>query len=357
MSVQMHGNSFTSESNMPEKKKAAEASEASLNLNRNDIRLRVLYMYQLLLKYTDAEHQLTTNQIRDILEKEHGITMHRTPVPGDIEMLKAAGFEVHVKRSRQNKYYLESSQFELPELKILIDAVESSKFITEKKSRQLVEKLYNLTCDASAEKLKRNLHTSGRVRSGNEKGYYIVDAINEAINEGKQISFFYTDFDEKKRQILRNDGKLYIVSPYSLIWNGDFYYMVGWNHEQEETRTYRVDRIFKAPDILDEQAHPVPEDFDIARYTREVFRRYDNEEPEEVTLLCHNEVMKGVIDQFGAEITVNEADKDHFRTKVKVCTSPTFYSWVFQWGGDVVIEEPESARREYREMARRALEH
>lgn len=321
-----------------------------------DIRLRVLYMYQLLLKYTDAEHQLTTNQIRDIMEKEHGITMHRTTVPGDIEMLKAAGFEVHVKRSRQNKYYLESSQFELPELKILIDAVESSKFITEKKSRQLVEKLYKLTCDASAEKLKRNLHTSGRVRSGNEKGYYIVDAINEAINDGKRISFFYTDFDEKKRQILRNDGKPYIVSPYTMIWNGDFYYMVGWNHEQEETRTYRVDRIFKAPDILDEQAHLAPEDFDIARYTREVFRMYDNEEPEEVTLLCHNEVMKGVIDQFGAEITVEKVDKEHFRTKVKVCTSPTFYSWVFQWGGNVVIEEPEDALREYREMARKALE-
>ena len=338
-----------------EAKKNDAMIEVNPNLNRNDIRLRVLYMYQLLLQYTDAEHQLTTNQIRNLMEKEHGITMHRTTVPGDIEMLKAAGFEVHARRSRQNKYYLESSNFELPELKILIDAVESSKFITEKKSRRLVEKLLKLTSKTSAVKLKRNLHTSGRVRSANEKGYYIVDAINEAINAGKQISFFYTDFDGKKKQILRNGGNPYIVSPYTLIWNGDYYYMVGWNHEQEETRTYRVDRILKTPDILREDAQPVPDNFDIARYTREVFRMYDNEEPKEVILFCNNDVMKGVLDKFGMDITVKKIDPEHFRTKVKVCTSPTFYSWVFQWGGKIRIEGPEDSVMEYKEMVQKAL--
>lgn len=253
---------------------------ADPNLNRGDIRLRILYMYQILMQYTDEEHQLTTNEIRNLMEKEYGITMHRTTVPGDIEILRAAGFDVHVTRSRQNKYYLENSYFELPELKILVDAVESSRFITEKKSRLLVQKLLQLTSEAGAAKLKRNLHISGRVRSANEKGYYIVDAINEAINAGRQISFFYTDYDGGKKLFLRNDGKPYIVSPYTLIWNGDYYYLVGWNHEKQETRTYRVDRILRSPDILSEEAHPVPEDFDAARYTREVFRMYDNEEPE-----------------------------------------------------------------------------
>ena len=337
-------------------KRSSYAIKVDPELNRNDIRLRVLYMYQLLLQHTDAEHPLTTNQIRNLMEKEHGITMHRTTVPGDIEMLKAAGFDVHARRSRQNKYYLENSNFELPELKVLIDAVESSKFITEKKSRQLVEKLLKLTSETSAAKLKRNLHTSGRVRSGNEKGYYIVDAINEAINAGKKIAFCYMDFDGRKKQILRNDGKPYIVSPYTLIWNGDYYYLVGWNHEHGEPRTYRVDRIAGTPDILRDDAHPVPENFDVARYTREVFRMYDNEEPRKVTLLCANEVMKGVLDKFGMEITVKKADAEHFRTKVKVCTSPTFYSWVFQWGGKIRIEEPAEVAAEYREMARKALE-
>ena len=336
-------------------RKASSAVKVDENLNKNDPRLRILYMLQLLQQYTDVDHQLTTNQIRSIMEKEHNITMHRTTVPGDIEMLRAAGFEVYARRSRQNRYYMENSNFELPELKILIDAVESSRFITEKQSSLLVEKLLKMTSQANAAKLKRNLHTAGRVRSANEKGYYIVDAINEAINAGKQISFFYTDFDGKKKQFLRNDGKPYIVSPYTLIWNGDFYYLVGWNHEQEATRTYRVDRILQRPDILKDDAHPAPKDFDIARYTKEVFRMYDTDELEEVTLLCHNEVMKGVIDMFGMDIRVKKADPEHFRTKVMVCTSPTFYSWVFQWGGKVKIEGPEDAAEKYRKIAEAAL--
>ena len=337
-------------------KKGDPPLEIAPDLNRNDIRLRVLYMYQILMRYSDPDHQLTTNQIRDLMEKEHGITMHRTTVPGDIEMLRAAGFEVHARRSRQNKYYLENSTFELPELKILIDAVESSKFITEKMSRRLGEKLLKLTSEVGAAKLKRNLHTSGRVRSANEKGYYIVDAINEAINSGKQISFYYTDFDGKKEVVLRNEGKPYVVSPFTLIWNGDFYYMVGWNHAQAEIRTYRVDRIYKTPEILAEDGHPVPHDFDVARYTREVFRMYDNQETENVTLLCCNEVMKGVIDKFGLDIVVKRVDSDHFRTTVKVCISPTFYSWVFQWEGRIRIEGPAEVAAEYKNMARKVLE-
>ena len=232
----------------------------------------------------------------------------------------------------------------------------TTRFITEKKSRQLVEKLLKLTSDASISKLKRNLHTSGRVRSANEKGYYIVDAINEAINAGRRISFLYTNFGGRKKQVLRNDGNVYIVSPFTLIWNGDFYYLVGWNHEQKEIRTYCVDWILNTPDILKEATEPVPEDFDVARYTREVFRMLDNDEPQKVTIVCDNEVMKGAIDKFGMDIMVKKADEEHFRTKVKVCTSPAFYSWVFQWGGKVRIEGPEEVKEEYQEMVRKALE-
>lgn len=325
-------------------------------VNNGDIRLRVLYMYQILLQYTDAEHPLTTNQIRDLMEKKYGITMHRTTVPGDIEILKAAGFDVVGHRYRQNKYYLESRQFELPELKILIDAVESSRFITERKSRRLVEKLVALTNERNAGQLKRNLYTSGRVRSANEKGYYIVDAINTAINEGKRISFFYTDYDARKKQILRNDGNAYTISPFTLIWNGDFYYLVGYDHDKESVRTYRVDRILRQPEILREEALPIPDNFDVTRYTREVFRMYANQEPEEVTLLCRNEIMKGIIDQFGPDVKVKKADKEHFRAMVRVCVSPTFYGWVFTWGGDVKIEGPENVLSGYREMAERALQ-
>lgn len=331
-------------------------NEGVSDVNRSDTRLRLLYLYRILMQYTDEEHPMSTRQIQTMMEKEYGIHMHRTTVPIDVDLLRAAGFGINSRRSRVNKYYLESRQFETAELKILIDAVESSRFITEKKSRILVSKLISLTSQDNADRLKRNLHTSGRVRSGNEKGYYIVDAINEAINKKRQIKFYYTDFDAKKRQILRNDGKPYLVSPYTLIWNGDYYYMVGFDHDKGKTRTYRVDRIPAQPVVQKEEAAPPPADFDVARYTREVFRMYDNQEVQEVTLVCDNDVMKGVIDKFGLDIPVRKVDDDHFRTRVTVCTSPTFYSWVFQWCGKIRVEAPSHAVEEYRAMCLGGLE-
>ena len=148
---------------------AANAIEIDPNLNRNDIRLRVLYMYRLLLQHTDEEHQLTTNQIRSIMEKEYGITMHRTTVPGDIEMLKAAGFHVHARRSRQNKYYMENDTFDLSELEVLIKAVKTAGFITKKQSHLLVKKLLKLTSENNADKLRSNLQSSEKTRSAKEE--------------------------------------------------------------------------------------------------------------------------------------------------------------------------------------------
>lgn len=332
------------------------AVETMPEISPDDPRLRLLYMYQMLLKYTDPDHPLSTNQIRQHMLEEHGISMHRTTVPVDVALLQAAGVPVQARRSRVMLYNMEEMRFELAELKVLIDAVESSKFITEKKSRELVEKLTRLTSTAGAENLKRNLHTSGRVRSGNEKGYYIVDAINQAINDKLQISFLYTDYNEKKQLTLRNNGQPYTVSPYTLMWNGDYYYLVGWYHEKKRISTFRVDRILTRPDILSEAAMPAPEKFDINRYTREVFRMFDNEKTRKVTLVCDNSVMKGIIDQFGPDVIIKHKDKNHFIAKVRACTSPTFYGWVFQWGGQVRITAPKAAVEEYREMARKVLE-
>ena len=324
-------------------------------LEKTDTRLRVLYLLKILQKYTDVEHTLTTNEIRSIMEKEYGITMHRTTVAGDIEALRQAGFDIIGHRYRQNRYYYDGQTFEMAELKILIDAVESSRFITERKSQRLVRKLMSLTNEANAVKLKRNVYTSGRVRSSNEKGYYIVDAINTAINEGKKISFFYTDYDGKKNQILRNDGNAYIVSPFLLVWNGDFYYLVGYDHVKEDTRTYRVDRILRQPEILKEKAEPLPEGFDVAKYSKEVFRMFENQDPQEITLVYSGDVVKGIIDMFGMGINVWQIDENWFRTKVKVCTSPTFYAWVFQWGGEIRIEGPREVQEEYQNMVEKSI--
>ncbi len=339
-----------------EKKRLPVTNVTLPGITESDTRLRMLRIYRLLEEMSDEDHQLTTNEIREIIEKRYGMTMHRTTVAADIEALRGAGFRVMAHRKRQNRYYVERSEFELSEVKLLIDAVAASKFITQNKSEILIEKLMRLTGPNNAAALRRHLITADRVKTPNEKGYQILDALNEAINVGKAVSFYYTDYDVRMKRVLRHDGQLYIVSPYTLIWNGEFYYLVGWSHEHEEVRTYRVDRIADEPHILRRDAVPQPENYDPSIYTKEVFRMYTTgEEPVEVTLRAENAMMKGLIDKFGTDMEVKVVDEEHFEAKVRVCASPTFYAWLFQWGGKVKVVGPEKVVGEYQRMVLRAL--
>lgn len=321
-----------------------------------DHQLRILYLYQILLRHSDIDHPVSTKELIDMMEAYHQIKLHRTTIPKYIELLNAGGLEVMEIRSREKKYYLNDRLFELPEVKLLIDAVQSSKFISVGKSRELISKLMMLTSESNAAKLKRNLYVTRRIKSDNEKGYYIVEAINNAINEGKRISFYYSDYNAQKERVLKNDGQPYVLSPYALIWDGDFYYVLGLNHARNQVNTFRVDRISRQPDILDEAATPAPESLNLADYSREVFRMYDTEKPIEVSLLCENSLMKHLVDHFGLDVNTEIVDDEHIRAKVLVCTSPTFYRWVFGWCGRMKIEGPDSVREGYRRMAQIALE-
>ena len=318
-----------------------------LPFDNDDSRLRVLYLLQMLQKHTDESHALSTGQIMERMKAEHGITMHRTTLPKDIEVLRAVGVEVMSERKRTMYYYLSDRPLSLPELRLLIDAVLSSKFITEKKSEELVNKLISLTSETSADKLRRTVHVTGKAKSDNEKGYYIVDAINEAIHLDHKISFFYFDYDGKKKHVLRNEGAPYTVSPYDLIWDGDYYYLTGYCDERNEIRTFRVDRIEKQPDVLEQPMVPKPKDYRVERYTQEVFRMFATQETAEVTLLCENDLMKSVIDVFGSNVRTKAVDKNHFLATVKVCLSPTFFRWVFGWDGQVKIEGPDQVKRQF----------
>ena len=243
----------------------------------------------------------------------------------------------------------------MPELKLLIDAVQSSKFITEKKSKNLIEKITSLTSESNAETLKRTVHITGRVKSENEKGYYIVDAINEAINRGVKLSFYYFELDGKKKEILMNDGKTYTISPFDLIWDGDYYYLIGYCDERAAIRTFRVDRIKKQPKLLKEIAERKPNGYDVSKYTTEIFRMFSTDKTVKVRLCCENCIMKYVVDKFGMKIKIRSVENNKFRTEVKVCVSPTFYSWVFGANGKIVIEGPEDVRKEYKGMLLEAL--
>jgi predicted DNA-binding transcriptional regulator YafY len=262
---------------------------------------------------------------------------------------------VEVIQSTQNKYYFDGQLFDVPELKLLIDAVSSSKFITERKSEDLINKLLSLVPIHSAVRLRRHIYASDRVKSDNERGYYIVDSINEAIDTRHKISFRYTDFDVNKKRYVTNNGQPYTVSPYTLIWDGDYYYLRGYCDEREAMRTFRLDRIEKQPVALRDPAVPKPENYSVAEYSKSVFRMYDTDEPTEVTLRCKASIMKVLIDNFGMDVDTIPVDEDHFEAKVMVCTSPTFYRWVFGFSGSIKIEAPTSVKNMYCEMLENEL--
>lgn len=320
----------------------------------NDSKLRPLYLAKILYEQTDEEHYLTTVQLINILEEKYGIKAHRQTIKSEIELLRKFGMEIEEVKSVQNRYNICSRDFENSELKLLIDAVESAKFITAGKSKELVVKLSSLAGNFGAEKLKRNVCCEGRIKSDNERIYIIVDAINEAINAGKKISFPYFLYNTKKQHQLKHDGKPYVVSPLHLVWNGDFYYLVGVA-EDGTIRNFRVDRIAKCPTILEEISIQAPEDFDIDDYVNTTFRMF-NAEHTDVELLCDNDVIDSIIDRFGMDIEITAAATEKFKITVNVATSHIFYSWVFGFGGKVKILGPEAVKDEYLNMVKRAIE-
>lgn len=316
---------------------------------------RILYLMKILLEQTDEEHPLTTNQLIDILKSEYEISVHRTTLTKDIAALQEFGLDVVCIKSTQSKYFVGSRNFELPELKLLVDAVESSKFITAKKSDELIAKIHTLTSPGQIAKLKRNNYVVDRIKPENEQIYYIVDAINDAINEGKQISFQYYDYSGLKKKVLKNKGEIYKLSPYKLLWSGDYYYVIGYSEKKGKVINFRVDRIAATPMILKEQALPMPKDFDLENFTKEVFFMFSGNEVV-VDLRCDNSLMKTMVDRFGEDVKTLAYDMTSFRIITEVSTSPTFFGWVFGFGGKVQILGPESVKEQYKQMVLNAMQ-
>ena len=312
----------------------------------NNAKLRPLYLAKILYELTDEEHCLSTNQLIDILQEKYGITSYRTTIASDIELLKQYGMDIQSVKSQSIMYNLVSREFDLPELKLLIDAVASSKFITEKKSQELVGKLSKLASNIQADELKRNVMPEGRIKSGNENIYYIVDTVNTAINNKKQISFQYFSFNVRKQKKAKHNGEMYIFSPYYLIWNGDYYYMVGYSEKHNGIGSCRLDRIIKTPTILEKEAIKMPTDFNINKYINTSFRMY-NSKTEIVELICDNSVMDAIIDRFGEDVQTYANDMQTFRAMVDVSVNHVFFGWVFGFAGKVKIKSPKEVKDQY----------
>lgn len=318
---------------------------------------RPFYIAKLLDELTDENHYLTTNQISQLLEERYGMTSYRSTIAADMEILKNVGMDIDCIPSTQNRYRLLSRCFDNAELKLLIDAVASSKFISKKKSSSLAERLSSLTSSYEAEKLKRNISVENRIKSENELTLLIIDAINEAINQKKQIRFQYFRYNEKKKRIPKWDGYWYHMSPHRLVWNGDYYYVLGYYEKYNAVVSYRVDRIVGPPQITEEDALPMPKGFNLDRHINSMFRMYSaSAERIPVKLICDNDLMDAMIDRFGQKVKTKKVNDCHFETDVAVAVNSVFFSWIFGFGGKVKIVGPEDVKKQYAEMVRQAAE-
>lgn len=320
-----------------------------------DAKLRPIYLIDILKERTDEDHYLTTSQLCAILKNEYGIETHRTTIKSDIEMLQQAGIGIQAVRSTQNQYNFIERDFDIAELKLLIDAVQSAKFMTKAKSDQLVTKLTALAGVNKARELKRNLVVDGRNKLENEQILMIVDAINDAINQRRKIRFQKVEYNVKKDRVLHHGGETYTFSPYSLVWDGDFYYVVGYSDKYQSIGSHRVDRIYQRPEILDEAVIPAPLGFDVNKYINTTFRMY-NAPRKEVELVCDNGVMDAIIDRFGPDVETYACDQQNFRVIAEVAVGTVFFNWIFGFNGKVKIKAPEDVKEQYKDQVLKAAE-
>ncbi len=325
---------------------------------RNDLKViglerskknKLLYILKYLDEQTDEEHPASSTDIIRYLA-EQGIKENRHTIPLDIETLQNFGADIVCIKSTQNRYFIASRKFELPELKLLIDAVDSAKFITQKKSCELIQKLTQLTSIHYAGALKRHTYTINRIKHTNELIYYTIDMIHEAVNHKRQIEFQYYEYTSAKKKILKHNGEIYRLSPYALVWNDDNYYVMGYSEKHKKISKFRVDRIVKLS-IVEIKAVSQPENFDVGEYVKTVFNMYDGDE-KTVELTCNNDMMKIIVDKFGESVETNLLDSEHFKAVIHVSISPTFYGWLFTFAGKISILAPEDVKEEYLNLAK-----
>ena len=319
---------------------------------QNSTNMRVLESLRFLYERTDENHPATVSDIIAHLNGK-GIQAVRQTVYADINALIDAGIDIVVVKSTQNQYFMGSRLFEYPELKMLTDAVASSKIISAKKSEELVQKLCRLTSTHQAEQLRQLASLSSRVKPDNEQVYYIIDAIQTAILEKRQIQFQYYEYTPEKKRVLKHGGYLYQLDPYALEWKNDHYYLIGFSHKHQRMAHFRVDRL-SGIKILPAGFTP-DENFDVAGYTNKIVDMFAADRTVSVELLCENKLMKTIIDHYGEAVPTRTYDEEHFTANIEVDPSGTFYGWVFKFMGGIQIIAPHECVEEMKRIAHRFL--
>lgn len=313
-------------------------------------KLKLLYLLRFLMQNSDEAHPVGMAQIIEELA-DNGISAERKSIYDDIESLRLFGFDIVQLKGKNGGYYIGARDFELPELKLLVDSVQSSKFITQDKTYKLIKKIENLASVYDGQLLQRQVFVTNRVKSMNESIYYAVDVISDAITENKKIRYQYFEYTVAKERRLRRNGEYYLVSPFALIWDDENYYMLAWDSEARKMKHYRVDKMQKVSLSGDERDGVEEfEKYDMSAYSKTVFGMFGGEE-QKVKLRFANHLVGAVLDRFGRETTVIPDGSEHFTVTLSVVVSPQFFGWVFGFGSDVEILSPEDVREEMKKQA------
>ena len=316
---------------------------------------KLFRILEMLMRETDDEHGLSVNEIIERLE-EMGINAERKGIYNDFSVLSELGFPVLKLPTRPPKYTLENRIFELAELKMLVDAVESSKFITTGKSREIISKLESFAGARSSRELSRQVYVEDRVKTQNNATLYSIDAIHAAINEKRKLSFKYFYYDINKNKVLRNNGEPYTVTPVALLWNDENYYLVALDERADAIKNFRVDKMQGTKLLEDMAKNDIRvSDFNPAAYSKKIFGMYGGKE-ELVTLECKEKLAGVMIDRFGTEPSFIKTDFG-FKFTIRLLISPNFFAWVLGFGSDLRILSPGGVRQELAKMLREIAEN
>lgn len=317
---------------------------------------KLLHLARIFREETDEEHALTVQELIARLSALD-IPANRKTIYSDLEELRHFGLDIISEQRDRNVYYhLASREFELAELKLLVDSVQASRFITERKSRALIKKLESLVSVHEARQLQRQVYISGRVKTMNESIYYTIDKLHSAINTNRQIRFQYFQWNVQKEAELRHGGKWYRVSPWALVWDNDYYYLIGYDAADDMLKHYRVDKMLRLS-VVDKPREGRKEfdALDPARYTQSVFGMFQGERCE-VLLLCRNELAGAILDRFGKDISLIPYDERRFTVRLSVAASQQFIGWVIGLGSGVKVLAPESVVESMKQEIRRLTE-
>ncbi len=316
-------------------------------------KLKILYLMKLLQEETDPAHPLNAGQLCEGMMSRFGLSYERKTIYKDMERLKSYGVKIGQKKGSSFGYFIEEREFSLPELKLLVDAVQSSKFITKEKSEELIRKLENQTSHENAKRLQRQVFIYNRIKAGNDSIYVNVDAIHEAIQKNCQISFKYCEWTVEKELIQRKNGAEYVVSPWALSWNDENYYLVGF---ENRIKHYRVDKMQDIKLLADPRLGKEQfVDFDLAAYAKKTFGMYGGRD-QKLVLEGEKKLAGVIIDRFGTDVIMIPHGKDRFHVMVTVSISPQFFGWLAGLGGKVRISSPEDVCEEYKAYLKKIID-